>query len=241
VDKAVLYLPRDKFGRSHEPARFAERVNVREMSRVQGALPIKPGPQSVAIDSRKGVRPPKEVSARTTVVTRPPKESRLPWRSESSAVKQMTAPSVRVVPPPKREESRLRRPDYGTQGFEERTRPPQPPRLREMPAARPAPPEREAAPRSEPMPPLRMERQVQPGREAAPVQAGPQVRETPQYRETREIRREREEQVAPRQETRTQERVQEQARPLPGKPANQVYRKGTAPDEGDKDRGRGQR
>jgi hypothetical protein len=245
VDKAVVYLPRDRFGRAHERARLAERVNVREMTRVQGDLPVKPGPESVAIDTRKGIRPPRDMAARPTMVTRPPKETRLPWHGDASSVKQAPVAPVRVVPVPKREETRLRRPDYGTQGIEERPRPPQPPRLREMPATRSAPVPVEARERAgtrDPAPPAGMERQVRPTRDSQqqPGQVPP-IRETEQARESREVRRERPEPAAPQQqEVRSRERVQEQERPLPGKPANRVYRKG-GQDEPDKDRGRGQR
>jgi hypothetical protein len=248
VDKAVVYLPREHFGRAHERARHVERVNVREMSHVHGALPVKPGPESLAVGTRKGIQPPKEVAARPVVVTRPPRETKLPWRNDRPVVRDLPpAPPKVVAPPPRQDDSRLRRPEYGTQGMEERPRPPQPTRFREMPmpASSPAPvpqnrerdaqSSREAAP-----PPSRMEREVPAERQRPAVQAGPQSREMTQSREAREIRQERPETGAPRQEVRTHERVQEQERPLPGKPANRVYRKG-GQDEPDKDRGRGQR
>ena len=187
LDRAVAYLPQEHFGRLRERARLTERANVREMARVRGALPVRPGPESLAVGTRKGIRPPKELETRQVVVTRPPRKVQLPWRSEQPSVRE-TPPPLRVLPPPKREESRLRRPDYGTQAGDERPRPPEVPRFREMPQPeRPSvlprtPPAGDLRPGAPASPSARMEHVPQPVREPQ------QIRETGQIREMQQVR-----------------------------------------------------
>lgn len=232
--RAVAYAPRDQFGRPHEHARVADRVDIREMTRLQGAFPVRPGPESVAVGTRKGIQPPRATEARPVVGTRAPRATSLPWRTESPMVKPVTPPPVRVMPIPKREDSGMRRPEYGQQGTEERPRPPQPPRYRETTQLQQTthPPQpaqvRDDSSRRQPEPPVRMERQAPPPRQP------PSVRETQQTGQTREIRRDRVEQ--PGQAVRSQEGPGDTQRSLPGKPANQMYRRGNQEPDGRDDR-----
>ncbi len=239
--RAVAYAPREHFGRPHERARLAERVDMRKMTHLRGDLPVRPGPENLAVGTRKGIRPPPDVARRPVVVTRPPPEARLPWRSERPSAREASPPPVRVVPTPRRGEPGLRRPEYGNQGREERPRPPQPPRFREppLPQATPSPQEtreRDGAGRAQPAPPARMEREAQQVRDGRQPRETPQTRETRQAGEGHEIRRERADQDAPRQEVRSRERSTEEQQSLPGKPANRMYRRS---DRDETDRGRG--
>ncbi|MDD5366072.1 MAG: hypothetical protein PHR30_12085 [Gallionellaceae bacterium] len=245
--RAVAYAPRDQFGHPHEHIGLADRVDIREMTRLQGTFPVRPGPESVAVGTRKGIRPPHAIETRPVVGTRAPRASNLPWRNDSPTVKAVPQTPVRVVPSTKRDDSGMRRPDYGQQGAEERPRPPPPPRYREtMPQT--APPAQPVEVRDGPShrpsePPVRVERQAPPSwqpppaREAQqPVRVTPPPRETPQTGQTREIGRGRGEQNAPGEAVRSQERSRDEQRSLPGKPANQMFRRGNQDQDGRDDR-----
>lgn len=220
-ERAVTYAPRERFGRRHEPNRQIERIDFRDKTRVHGALPVRPGPENVAIGIRKGVRPPQNKANRPVVLTRTPRETRLPWRSERPETEAAPKPAIRIVPAPKRDEPDRRRPEFGNQGAEERPRPPQPPRYREMwrapePARNAEPPA--AIERGGKPPPT-----FQPGRETQPPkETRPEPREPGREDGARE---------KARQETR--ERSQEGRKALPGNPANRMFRRGDR-DEDDK-------
>jgi hypothetical protein len=106
---------------------------------VRGALPVRPGPASVAAASGKTVRPPPAAVTRSVVTTRPPREQ----------PKGAAAPRV-VTPPAKRPEASaaLPRPQFGSQG-QERPRPAQPQRYEQF---RKAPGAASAGPSAKPPP-----------------------------------------------------------------------------------------
>jgi hypothetical protein len=224
---AVAFAARDRFGRPDDHVRQVDRFQWREMDRVKGALPVRPGPESVSFGVRKGVQPSPEVDKRPVVVTRPPQEVRQPWQSQGQQTRQSLQVPFKVVPSPKPNGPALSRPEYGQQGAGERPRPAPLPRYRELRQQQDA------------MPVQRGD--VQPKTELKPIRpATPVVREVQPAREmprTREVqpppvmRRDAAGQPPARAET-PQNRVRDERRDLPGKPANRMYRGGEKDDQG---------
>ena len=115
-------------------------TQTRELEHVRGALPVKPGPASLVAGAHKGIRPPESVLSRPVVATRPPRESRLPWRTEAPRSEKKAAPEQRYVEMPKRPSNDLPRPEFGAQTGAERATPPLQPRFKERRGeAEPAP------------------------------------------------------------------------------------------------------
>jgi hypothetical protein len=206
VNNAVIATTNERFGREHVRDAPIRVTQTRDLERVRGALPVKPGPASLVAGYRKGIRPPENVLSRPVVSTRPPSESRLPWRTETPRAEKKTAPEQRYVEVPKRPSSDLPRPEFGAQTGAERATPPSQPSFRER--------RREAEPRTAQTP--------------APTAATPPraVQEQERVRTTSESRRS--EAVPSRTRSNPeaapqQERVERERADLPGKPANRMY------------------
>lgn len=131
VNNAVVATTREQFGRGHVHDAPVRVTQTRELAHVRGALPVKPGPASLVAGARKGVRPPENLLSRPVVSTRPPRESRLPWRIEAPRTEKKTAPEQRYVEMPKRPSNGLPRPEFGSQTGAERAAPPLQPRFNE--------------------------------------------------------------------------------------------------------------
>lgn len=227
VNNSIVATTHEHFGKGHVHDAPVHVTLPHELEHVHGALQVKPGPISLVGGAQVGIRPPESILLRPVVGTRPPRESKLPWRDKTPRPEIRTAPEQLYVPIPKRPSDGMPRPEFGTQTGEERLRPPLPPRFDERRrAAEPAIPvgvirERaetdQTAPKVSPTPspetiPQRIMRETTPPRV---------VQE--RGRLTLEPRRIEVAPAAPRvapAETRQQERTE-----LPGKPANRIYNK----------------
>jgi len=159
---------------------------------------VKPGPASLVGGARNGIRPPESMLTRQVVGTRPPRESKLPWRAETFRREAKSAPEQRYVPIPRRPSNDLPRPEFGAETGAERPRSPLPPRFEDRRRA------------TEPAVTGNVSRE-----RAGTGQAEPKAPRTvpfgsPMTREAAPPR------VAPAE---SQQRAD-----LPGKPANRVYR-----------------
>lgn len=129
VNNAFVSTTHEHFGngRVHD-----EHVHVTQpggMNHILGALPVKPGPESLVASTHHGTRPPETMLSRPVVATRPPHESKLPWRSESSKAEAAVVTDRHFVLVPKRMPEELSRPAFGVQTGSERVRPSLPPRF----------------------------------------------------------------------------------------------------------------
>ncbi|GAO35354.1 hypothetical protein SCT_0740 [Sulfuricella sp. T08] len=234
VSNAVVATTRERFGRGHVHDAPVRVTQIRELEHVRGALPIQPDPASLVAGAHRGVRPAESVLSRPVVSTRPPSESRLPWRTEAPKSEKKTAPEQRYVEMPKHPSNDLPRPEFGAQTGAERATPPFQPRFKER--RRDAEPtssgnvirERAQTDRAEPRAPRTSvpEATTPPHavREIAPpraVQEQERVRATPEPRRgeatpgwTRSVP----------EATPQRERAERERADLPGKPANRVYR-----------------
>jgi hypothetical protein len=143
VPRAILTVPEDRFGRAHIRATEETRYRHDEFVPLRGDMPVKPTRASLYGGASKAAPPPREVMDRPVVATRPPRERALPWQEETARARPQIVPESRYVKTPSpREEERvtLPRPPFGSEGGPERTPPPLPPRLEEMPAPAPATP-----------------------------------------------------------------------------------------------------
>ena len=201
----------------------------RELEHVRGALPVKPGPASLVAGAQRGVRPPESVLSRPVMSTRPPSESRLPWRTEMPRTEKKSAPEQRYVEIPKRPSNDLQRPEFGAQTGEERAAPPLQPRFKER--------QREAEPASSGYV-IRERTQTDRAEPRALRSSAPEATTPP--RTVREITPSRAVQESERARTTLESRKgeavpgwtrsapeavpQRERADLPGKPANRVYR-----------------
>jgi len=122
--RAVVAVGQRQFGTGPVRVMHLEQARTRELARITGTPPVRPGAASFTPDpGRAAVRPPVRVTSRPVVATRAPREA--PERA-------------RVVAPPKRPEAGAPapRPSFGTRGVEQ-ARPPAPPRLEELRRAPP--------------------------------------------------------------------------------------------------------
>ncbi|MFN3543275.1 MAG: DUF6600 domain-containing protein [Thiobacillus sp.] len=226
VPRAVLTVPHDKFGRERVQAMVETRLRPNELAPARSDLPIRPTRVSLTGGAPKGIEPPRELVARPVVSTRAPREVRPALEDGAPRVRTQAIPESRVVVPPVRQADPRRmpeRPPFGEEGGPERAPAPRPPRyedIRRVPE--PMPPSREPATvrttpavrQPAPREPVRAmpEPLLQRERPGAPQVAPPREPRPAPQRE--EIRREE------REEIRREERV----RPLPGQPANQIFR-----------------
>lgn len=233
VSNSVVATTREHFGRGHVHDAPVQVARPQELQPIRGALQVKPEPSALVGGAPTGVRPPETTLSRPVAGTRPPRESRLPWRDKTTRPGTKTILEQRYVPAARRPANNLPRPEFGTQTGEERSRAPLPPRFEERRrAAEPVIPagvarERaetgQTAPKATPAPSPEMPAQ-RIMRETAPPRAI-QERE----RVTPEPRRIETAPAAPRAapaEIRQQERAE-----LPGKPANRTYNKEKKKDE----------
>jgi hypothetical protein len=204
VSNTVIAAGEKQFGAGHiRGTRFTPR-DPQELEPVRETLPVRPRPASLAAGTGRAIRPPREVTSRSVVATRPSRKVTVPWKPETPPGKPpLAAPAPRVITPPKRPEAAaaLPRPSFGEKG-PERPRPPRPPRyedLRRAPGVAPAPPATGSTPR--PMPQRTAPSAPTPSQRIAPPAAGV-------HREAR-----------PTQEPRV----------LPGRPANMLFPRRPAP------------
>lgn len=226
VNNAVSATTHEHFGNGHVHEASVSVTQNQNLQHVHGVLPVKPGPASLVAGAHGGTRPPESMLTRPVVATRPPQESKLPWRTEVSKPENRAVQERRFILVPKQAAIDLPRPEFGGQTGAERARPALPPRFGDR--------RREAVPgstiqehtetgrtdiepkviRSEP-PELATPPRVT--HEIAPQHAVQErVRTTPESGKSPAAP------VMPRAvpaETRQQERAD-----LPGKPANRVFR-----------------
>lgn len=237
VNNAVVATTHEHFGNGHVHDAPVHVTQTQGLEHVRGALPVKPGPASLVAGAHNGTRPPDSMLSRPVVATRPPHESKLPWRTEAAKPETRVAQERRYVQVPKRTSTDLPRPEFGAQTGAERPRSPLPPSFGDR--------RREAAPGSvirehvetgriespiksqiEPRIEPRASRTAPPESATPPRsiirEAAPQRAVQERERVTPETRRSFAAPVGPRAapaETRQQERAD-----LPGKPANRVFR-----------------
>lgn len=132
VNHSVVATTHEHFGNGnhvHDAPVHVTRPH--DLEHVHGVLPVRPGPASLVAGALMGIRPPENMLSRPAVGTRPPRESKLPWRDKTSQPVTPAALGQRVVPAPKRPSNGLPRPEFGVQTGEERLRPHLPPRFEE--------------------------------------------------------------------------------------------------------------
>lgn len=140
VYNAVVATTHEYFGNGRVRDEHARVTQTQQLKQVRGALPVKPGPASLVAGARNGARPPESMLSRPVVATRPPQESKLPWRTEPRRQEGGFVQEQRFMLVPKPSTNNLPRPAFGGQTGAERPRPPLPPRFPEK--------RREAAPDS---------------------------------------------------------------------------------------------
>lgn len=198
VHNAVVATTHEHFGHGRVHDTPVHVTQTRELAHVHGALPVKPGPASLVAGAHSGARPPESMLSRPVVATRPPHESKLPWRVETS--KAATVQERRFVLVPKYIPSELPRPAFGVQTGAERSRPPLPPRFSQN--------RRDATPGSA------VREHTGTGR-IGPLTEPGVSRTTPSSAAPQRMMRE----AAPQRTVQPAERAD-----LPGKPANRVFR-----------------
>lgn len=228
VNNAVVATTHEHFGNGHVRDAPVHVTQAQDLKHVRGALPVKPGPESLVAGARNGARPPDSMLSRRVIATRPPLETKLPWRTGVSKPEAKTAQERRFVVVPKRVPNDLSRPEFGVQTGAERLRPPLPPGFGDR--------HREIVPGSmtrQPSDTGRIQPRIEPGvsRATPPESVTPPniLRETTRQRATQERERimpeSRRSPTAPitphavPEETRQKDQAD-----LPGKPANRVFR-----------------
>jgi hypothetical protein len=240
LPRAILTVPADKFGRERIRATVENRYRHTDFAPVRGELPVKPSRASLFGGAPRGVQPPKDMVARPVVSTRMPRERPQPWLDEAPRVRAQAGPESRFVIPPARRADDAHplppRPPYGAEAGPERVPLPLPPRYGEVKKAVPQSPV--ATPRSQtttrdqatersqattreqatvrtqpvtrPQPPGAVRPTVPPATGATPGRP-PVAGEGPRVRPAAEP-------------VRGEVRQGTKERPLPGQPANQVFR-----------------
>jgi hypothetical protein len=228
VNNAVVATTHEHFGNGHVRDAPVHVMQAQDLKHVRGALPVKPGPESLVAGAHNGARPPDSMLSRRVIATRPPLETKLPWRTGVPKPEAKAAQERRFVVVPKRVPNDLSRPEFGVQTGAERLRPPLPPSFGDR--------HREVVPGSmtrQPADTGRIQPRIEPGvsRATPPESVTPPsiLRETTRQRATQERERitpeSRRSPTAPitphavPEETRQQDQAD-----LPGKPANRVFR-----------------
>jgi hypothetical protein len=206
VRDAIVAVDRDGFGRRAGAERGFQRGSSRELRLLRGEPPA-PDRSSLVVDARTANAPPRQLRERSVVAIREPRraaEVRVPAAPEA-ARGSPPAEAIRtraVAPPPQRRQGApFERPPFGSQGTAERRAP--------------APPPRYARPERAPGPAPQVQPTVHPEAGAGAPRGGPSRAEAPEPRSGAAAPRGG---VAPPPERKT--RVE----PLPGEPANRVYR-----------------
>lgn len=255
--RAVHHMPGDRFGRERFHSRADHRFRHEDFAPVVGNLPIRPSRSSLYGGASRGLQPPRDITNRPVVSTRPPRERALPWR-QTTRTQSLARPQSRIVrPPARRDEQALPRPPFGRQVGPERPSLPSAPRFDESRFRTPPPPTplttrsqrtlrdqdtfrqpgtvRTLPPRGSAPPHRQIERPATrtapPPAAAMPAPASPGM-QMPPRRETRRMERE----AGPPPEAMRQERG---VRTLPGQPASRMYRgQGQRQHRWDRPRGR---
>jgi hypothetical protein len=233
VRDAVVATTHEHFGTGRVRDEHVPVTQTRELKHVRGALPVKPRPESLVAGARNGARPPERILSRPVVATRPPQESRLPWRVEASRQEGGSAQERRYMLVPRQSTNNLPRPAFGGQTGAERPRPPLPPSFPER--RREAVPYNTGPAQTGPVSPNRSQSGSNATRDIPPQSAKPQP--GMQQRTTREVvpqgaaqerdqtRQESRRIFAPQAEQRATPAENRQQTPtdLPGRPANRVF------------------
>ena len=238
VPHAIVFDPDDHFGRKHGGGTAYRRLErVDGLAAIHGNLPVKPGRDSLVGAGTRGNRPPPAMLNRPVVAAHPTPVIRRPWSDSATHDGKPSAPTTRYVTPPSRPWTNLPRPEFGDQGSGERQRPPVTPRFGETrkPASPPdgankvAPRKGSVGANESPRPAKRSETQTPPAHGALPTGSNSR-QEAVQPRVPRDVT-----QRGSSGGTASSSRAMPspvrgegnaQASPrLPGKPANQTYRK----------------
>ncbi len=221
VHDSVMGVRQDRFGRDLPNHVHLHEADVRNVEPLRGALPVKPVSASLTPTSGHAFRPPPAVLSRHVVATRAPHDPAPALRAEGlNVAPKAMAPPPRLVTAPRVPNAAVVSPraPYGQQGTAERPRPPEPPRFggARQPAAAERGPERApgAATGRVPAPaPGISERRVPAPRmpEQRPSGAAPAPRVAPP-------------QVAPPRAPAVQAPPRQPHGPLPGEPANRLFR-----------------
>lgn len=210
VHDAIVAVRAERFGRGRIHEARIPVAQPGELAPIRGAHPVRPVPSSLVADTGATVRPPAAVFSKPVVATRPPREVKVPWRTEGPKTRpSMTAPEPRIVPPPKRQpQAGLPRPPFGREEGLERQRPALPPRFEEMKPAGGVPREIQ-------------ERGVSPKVAVPPSPHAVPSRVEPERRESRDLRRD---EVAPpiQREAKPRERASPRVELPPVQPAPSV-------------------
>jgi hypothetical protein len=127
VNNAVVATTHEHFGNGHVHEEPVHVMQPEGLEHVHGALPVKPGPSSLVAGGHSGMRPPESMLSRPVMATRPPHESKLPWRTEAPKPETRSVLGRRFVLVPRQKSTDLPRPEYGAQAGAERPRPSLPP------------------------------------------------------------------------------------------------------------------
>jgi hypothetical protein len=144
VRKAVVVVPRERFGRGPVTRVRAAQADPTRLEPVRGTFGVAPVRASLVPDGVRGLRPPDATLRRTVVATRAP-EHPARWLRPQGSAEPSTAlpPPPRLVPKPARPDRAVLLPGapLGPRALE-RPRPPQPPRFERLQprSARPGPP-----------------------------------------------------------------------------------------------------
>jgi hypothetical protein len=140
ANNGFIAVPRERFGKGYVQT-MGTPLQIQQKTFVRGALPVKPGRESVTIGVPGKVRVPARALDRPVIATRAPREHKLPWAAPGEArIVQPGAGSGRAlpsresqrfitVPKPAREPVR---PQFGERAGDERPPPHQPPRYKPM-------------------------------------------------------------------------------------------------------------
>lgn len=244
ISNAVVATTADHFGRGHVrdvPVRVV-REKERELAHIRGALPVKPDAVRAVAGAPKGARPPERLLERSVVATRPPRETKLPWRVDKPQPVKAAAP--RYVPALKRPAAELPRPQSGAEFGSERSRSPLPPRYEERkrqaePAAPPVeareqrevrkqetPPQADRSRQAEPAAPPVRPREPQPeiAKEQKATRVAPPAAATPPRQEQERVQPRVQERVQEPREVRTREQAPTRATPQESRQQERIER-----------------
>jgi len=239
VHGSFVAVKRDDFGHRSVAKVRQTGIGRDKLELVRGDLAVRPGRDSVVADAKRGKQPPRGVLERSVVATRKAQRSSIPGletkgaRAPGRSNVAGSEPAARVVSPSRkgRQIEVSERAPFGNRGANERQAPPPPPRYRDLRQAEQRQAERRA-------------KQATP-RTAAPPKAGaraaskaPAMSKAPATSKSTSRatapRRERAVPTPPRTAAPKVERapretrgpsVSAQPRELPGRPANEVYRR----------------
>lgn len=233
LPRAILTVPPDKFGRERVRATVENRYRHTEFAPVRSELPIKPTRASLFGGAPKAEAPPRDIVARPVVSTRTPRERAPAIKEEVPRARMQAVPGLRYVIPPARRTQDARaasRPPFGAEAGPERAPLPPPPRYGDVKkqVAPPAPVTTRAQTSTRESATVRSQtttrEQATERREVKPATrpAQPSTTVSPASRPPAPaVQAPARTQTAPQ---RGDVRRDDKERPLPGQPANQIYR-----------------